>query len=180
MKRKLIFNPVNLLAALFVPTALLWSGVATSQSRSTEAMPLSKLAGSWKGDGWALRQKGETKEGVRCRLKANYKSQSRRLALSGKCAATSGTYTLLGHIADYPGTNRVTGRWVNPSGVGSVKIAGTRAGNRMTFFFDSKDATTKKKVRYKTVWDLGDNTFSLSTGLGKGSSDALGKITFKR
>lgn len=143
-------------------------------------MPLSKLAGTWKGDGWALREKGETREGVRCRLKASYKSGSRKLALSGKCAATSGTYTLLGHIADYPGTNRVTGRWVNPRGIGSVNIAGKRTGNRLTFFFDGKDEKTKRKVRYKTVWDLGNDSFSLSTGTSEGGNDALGKITFKR
>ncbi|MBD2840998.1 hypothetical protein IB285_01880 [Erythrobacter sp. KMU-140] len=153
---------------------------ANSQSGAASKIPLSEIEGQWRGDGWAVREEGGTKEGVRCRMKTRYQSGSRRLNISGKCAATSGTYTLLGHIKDYPSTDRVTGRWVNPRGVGVVNIAGNRSGNRLTFFYEAKDKETKEKVRYKTVWDLSGDGFSLSTGVGGGSNDELGKITFRR
>ncbi|MBV7266291.1 hypothetical protein [Erythrobacter ani] len=180
MKRKQLFKRIFLSATLFAPIAILIPASASSQPKNAGTIPLSEIAGQWRGDGWAVREEGGTKEGVRCRLKTRYKSGSRKLTISGKCAATSGTYTLLGHIADYPDTNRVTGRWVNPRGVGVVNIAGKRTGNRLTFFYEGKDKETKEKVRYKTVWDLSGDGFSLSTGVGGGANDELGKITFRR
>lgn len=143
-------------------------------------VPLAQMAGQWKGSGWASRATGAARESVRCRLKAKYSAKTRKLSLSGKCASTNGTFTLLGHIADYSNSNKLTGRWVNPRGIGSMNIAGSRKGNRLTFLFDAKDKQTNRKTAYRTIWDLRNNGFSLNTGLSAGPSNALGQIDFKR
>jgi len=178
--QKQSFGRLQVLGGFIVMVAIIWMISASSPSQAASTVALSDIDGTWSGSGWAVRHEGGARENVRCRLKANYKSRARKLTLSGKCAASSGTYTLLGHIADHPGSNRVTGRWVNPRGIGAVKIAGQRTNNRLTFFFNGKDERTERKVTYKTVWKLGNDRFSLSTGTRAGADDALGTIVFKR
>ncbi len=154
--------------------------LGSTSATAAKPVPLAKMAGQWTGDGWASRAKGASKERVRCRLKAKYSVKTRKLTLSGKCAATSGTYSLLGHIAEYPGSKKLTGRWVNPKGMGSMNITGNRRGNRLTFLFDGKDKKSKRKVAYRTVWDLRNTGFSLNTGFASGAHNALGQIDFQR
>ncbi len=157
-----------------------WLISGSPPANAAKPVPLAQMAGKWTGNGWASRTEGGSKEGVRCRLTAKYSAKTRKLSLSGKCAATSGTYILLGHIAEYPGSGKLTGRWVNPKGVGSLNIAGKRSGNRLTFLFDGKGKKSDRKVAYKTVWDLRNDGFSLNTGLASGAHDALGQIVFQR
>lgn len=158
------------------------SGVAmtslTQPSSASNKVPLSQMAGKWTGNGWETRSNGGAKERVRCRLTAKYTGNSRKLSLSGKCAATGGTYTLLGHIAEYPGTDKLTGRWVNPKGIGASNLKGKRSANQLRFVFEGKDGKTKRKVQYQTVWHLRQNGFSLSTGLASGNNNSLGQINF--
>lgn len=153
--------------------------VVTSPSVSgAEQVHLSKMAGKWTGQGWALRKQGAPKESVRCRLTAKYSKKARKLSISGKCAASSGTFTLLGHIAEYSNSNKLTGRWVNPKGVGTANVAGSRKGNRLTFLLDR--SSKKAKKAYKTVWDIRRNGFTLNTGHATGAHNALGQISFQR
>jgi len=138
------------------------------------------MAGKWNGTGWTVRNQGAAKERVRCRLTAKYSKSTRKLSLKGKCAASSGTFSLLGHIAEYPESKKLTGRWVNPRGIGSLNVAGARNGNRLTFLYRTKDKQSKRKVGYKTIWDLRASGFSLSTGLASGKPGDLGTINFQR
>ncbi len=164
--------------AIVAIAALLVMG--SPPAKAAKSVPLANMAGQWTGNGWASRTVGASKEKVRCRLKAKYNAKTRKLSLSGKCAASSGTYTLLGHIAEYAGSKKLTGRWVNPKGIGSMNIAGNRSGNRLTFLFNNKDKKSKRKIAYKTVWDLRNSSFSLNTGLASGAHNALGQIDFQR
>ncbi|MEP2990112.1 MAG: hypothetical protein ABJN65_14120 [Parasphingorhabdus sp.] len=168
----------SLAAVVVTIAALLVMG--SPPAKAAKSVPLANMAGQWTGNGWASRTVGASKEKVRCRLKAKYNAKTRKLSLSGKCAASSGTYTLLGHIAEYAGSKKLTGRWVNPKGIGSMNIAGNRSGNRLTFRFNNKDKKSKRKVAYKTVWDLRSGGFSLNTGLASGAHNALGQIDFQR
>lgn len=180
MKKTQNHAPERYLRSLSVAMATIWFVSANPPAIAAKTVPLAQMAGKWTGKGWASRSEGGSKEGVRCRLKAKYNAKTRKLSLSGKCAATSGTYTLLGHIAEYSNSGKLTGRWINPRGVGSLNIAGKRSGNRLTFLFEGKAKKPDRKVRYKTVWDLRNNGFSLNTRLASGAQDALGQIIFQR
>lgn len=159
-----------------VVTALYFA--TSPAAMSAKQVKLSQMAGKWTGKGWASRKKGAAKENVRCRLTAKYRAKLRKLSVSGKCAASSGTFTLLGHIAEYSGSKKLTGRWVNPRGVGSASVKGVRSGNRLTFLLDDRDK--KSNVRYKTVWNLRSDGFTLNTGHANGLENALGQISFQR
>ncbi len=158
-----------MLAALMLPA-----------STSVNRVDLSKYGGKWSGSGWGKRDAGAPRERVRCRMTAKYRAKTRRLSVSGKCAAASRSFTLLGHVAEYRGSNRLTGRWVNPSGMGSVKVAGRRNGNNLIFTFRAKDRKLGKMRQFRTVWKLNRNSFTLNSQVAKGGYRDIGSIRFSR
>lgn len=151
-----------------------------AKSGNAAKVALSEMTGKWKGTGWGKRNSSAPKEGVRCRLTARFRSKNRKLSVSGKCAATSRTFTLLGHVAEYNGSNKMTGRWVNPSGIGSMKIAGTRKGNNLIFTFIAKEDKTGKRRKYRSIWSLKRNGFDLRSQIAGKTFRDIGNIQFRR
>lgn len=172
-------NTSNIMLRVSAFTAVVVLSLSISPAASgAEQVKLSQMAGKWTGQGWTSRKKGAPKENVRCRMTAKYRAKARKLSVSGKCAANGGSFTLLGHIAEYQGSKKLTGRWINPRGIGATSVKGNRMGNRLTLLLDRRDKKTK--TRYKTVWDLRRNGFTLSTGHANSAANALGRISFQR
>lgn len=167
---------------MFGGTLFVVAGISNSgaYAKSAEPLPLSQFAGKWSGTGWGKRDSSAAREAVRCRMTARYRKATRKLVFSGKCAATSRTFTLLGHVAHYPGTNKITGRWVNPDGVGSINISGKRQVNQLSFEFQAKDRNSGEKQTFRNHWNLSSSTFSIRTDQMTPVQSTIGSISFKR
>lgn len=152
---------------------------------------LSSLNGDWSGTGWGTRYPGASKERLRCRLKARYqhrkggrsaagKNKSAMLKLSGRCAATSRSFNIAGHISEQSGSRKITGRINNPDGIGAINVAGYRDGNKLVFNYKAKDKKTKKTRKYQSVWTIGKTKISYKTTLREPGKKVVGAVTFAR
>ncbi|MEP2990447.1 MAG: hypothetical protein ABJN65_04450 [Parasphingorhabdus sp.] len=168
--------------SIFAAALVLANGIllSDSQAKSDVPVPLSQYAGKWTGTGWGKRDSSAAREAVRCRMTVKSRKATRKLVFSGKCAATSRTFTLLGHLAHYPGTNKMTGRWVNPDGVGSMNIVGKRRSNILSFEFRAKDRKSGKKQMFRNRWILRGSQFSIHTDQLTPAQSTIGSITFNR
>lgn len=164
---------ISSLLALCVP-------LSSSQAAPIKQWPLSNYAGKWEGLGWVKRHASAERESVRCRLTARYGKNSRKLSMNGKCAAAARTFTLLGHIAGNPETNEMTGRWVNPDGVGSLNISGKRRVNSATFEFKAKDRKSGERQSFRTSWGFGKVGFSIRSQQLTPQTSEIGAISFER
>ncbi|WP_417622012.1 hypothetical protein [Parasphingorhabdus sp.] len=164
-------------SAIFVAAGM---SISVGRAQNASPIPLSQFAGKWSGTGWGKRDGSAVLEPVRCRLIARYRKATRKLVFSGKCAATSRTFTLLGHLAHYPGTAKITGRWVNPGGVGSINIVGKRRLNQMNFEFQAKDRKSGKRERFRSRWKFRRSGFSINTAQLTPAPLPIGSITFER
>jgi len=154
--------------------------LSSSHAAQIKQWPLSSYAGKWEGLGWVKRHASAEREPVRCRLTVRYRKSSEKLDMSGKCAAAARTFTLLGHIASNPTTNQMTGRWVNPDGVGSLNIAGKRRVNSATFNFDANDRKSGKRQSFRTSWGFGKTGFSITSHQLTPRTSEIGAISFER
>lgn len=154
--------------------------VQLAKANSETKVSLSGLGGEWRGSGWGLRHATAPQEQVRCRMRTRYHTRARRFALSGRCAATSRSFTILGHIAEYPDSDRITGRWVNPDGFGSMNIRGSRNANTFTFTFRAEDRNSKETRTYRTTWQMSQNSMTVRTSLADHDDTLVGLIQFER
>ncbi len=168
------------LVIIFVCLAGILASPIAAKNGSSARVDLSEMAGKWKGTGWGKRNSSAPREGVRCRLTAKYRKKNQKLSVSGKCAATSRTFTLLGHVAEQKNSNKMTGRWINPDGIGSINIAGRRTANKLVFTFMAKDGKTGRKRKYRTVWSLQKNGFNLTSQIAENRFQDIGIIRFRK
>ena len=166
--------------AMALALVLFANGADTANAAPEQRISLAKMTGEWRGSGWGVRHATAPRERVRCRMRAKYRAKSRKLILSGKCAATSRSFTILGHLAEYPGNKRITGRWINPSGIGSLNIRGVRRANAFIFTFRAKDRKSKKRRSYQTVWDMAPRSMKMRTMLVDHEKKPVGVIQFER
>jgi len=181
--RSIVIRPKFGMSAGLLPIFLLAASspaMASNAAANNARTSLSSMAGKWRGSGWGVRHKGAPRERVRCRMTAKYRNRSRKLVLSGKCAAVSRSFTLLGHIAEYTDSNHITGRWINPDGLGALNIKGVRRGNHFIFDFRARDRKAKTKLKYRTVWAMKAKSILLSTVLPDDKGIKIGELSFAR
>ena len=143
--------------AMALALVLFANGADTANAAPEQRISLAKMTGEWRGSGWGVRHATAPRERVRCRMRAKYRAKSRKLILSGKCAATSRSFTILGHLAEYPGNKRITGALDQSFRYWFAKYPRCAPRQRVYFYFQGQGPEIQEKTE-------------LSNGMGHGTS----------
>jgi len=92
--------------------------MAMTAASAALSAPLADMKGTWKGSGWARETPQGPQETVRCRITNSYDTSELTLTLSGQCVVPGRRLTIAGTLTGTEGTERITGRWANPDGIG--------------------------------------------------------------
>jgi hypothetical protein len=164
-----LHNPLILLASLaFVITTY------------AAAEPISEMSGEWTGSGWAKQATNTPEEAIRCRLNNAYNAESETLTVAGRCAVAGKQLTMNGALQQHAGSERITGRWSNPEGIGSVRIVGIQRGNIVAFTFRTTDPKSGQIVSQNIEWRISDGTMRLRSTDRANPLIMMSDITFKR
>ncbi|MHA6324390.1 hypothetical protein [Roseivivax sp. CAU 1753] len=131
----------------FAMIALLTAGAAVAE-------PLAEMDGAWRGSGWARQTPDGPQETVRCRIRNVYVAADDTLQLSGDCVVPGRRFAISGSLVGTGGSERITGRWSNPDGVGSVRISGVRRDGIVAFTFNATDPVTGRDVSQNVEWRI--------------------------
>lgn len=116
------------------------------------ADPLADMAGDWRGSGWARETISGPQEPVRCQITNRYEDGT--LAVSGRCAVPGRKIALSGKIIGTQGSERITGQWFNPDGIGSTPIVGIQRKGVIAFNFAATDPATGHPVAQNVEWRI--------------------------
>lgn len=144
------------------------------------AEPLADMEGTWRGAGWAKETPDGPKETVRCQIRNDYNTASMTLTLSGQCVVPGRRLTMSGNLVGGNDTERVTGRWSNPDGVGSVRVVGIQQDNIVAFNFTAVDLITGRKVAQNVEWRVSDDGLRLRATDRRNPQLMMSDITFSR
>ncbi len=142
------------------------------------ADPLSEMAGAWSGSGWARETLDGPKESIRCRLDNTYDADV--IAIKGRCAVPGRKLTLSGEIKRDGASDKISGHWFNPDGLGSVRISGVQRGDIIAFTFRAKDPETGHDIAQNVEWRVSPDALHLRAA-DRANPDALmSDIAFTR
>ena len=141
---------------------------------------LSRMAGSWSGDGWARQVVDGPQEPVRCRLTNTFDEQKQRLEISGRCAVPGRQLTMAGRLDGQRGSDRISGIWFNPDGLGSTNVSGTQGAGRITFAFSAKDPQTGEPIAQTVEWRLSGGSLDLVTVDRADPEKQMSQMTFTK
>ena len=142
------------------------------------AEPLAQMAGVWSGSGWARETKSGPKEALRCRLSNTFDAGV--LTISGRCAVPSRKIALAGELRSTKNSERITGHWFNPDGLGSVSIVGVQRGDAVAFTFRAKDPKTQAEVAHNVEWRVTGDSLRMRSNDRAEPSIAMSDVTFIR
>ena len=91
-------------------------------------------------------------ETVRCQITNAYDAANTTLTLKGQCIVPGKRLTVAGTLKGNEGSERITGRWSNPDGIGSTSIVGIRRDGLIAFNFNAIDPATGQKVAQNIEW----------------------------
>lgn len=134
---------------------------ALSAASALAADPLAEMAGSWRGTGWARQTPTGPQETLRCQIRNSYEAGTLTLTLAGQCIVPGRRLKIAGALTGTDGAERITGRWSNPDGGGSVRITGLQRGPIVAFTFTAKDPQTGRNLAQNVEWRLIDGTLRL-------------------
>lgn len=146
----------------------------------TLAGPLAEMEGSWTGSGWARETPQGPKEAVRCRLANVYHSGRLELAISGRCVVPGRQISLSGEITEQVGSEKISGRWSNPDGIGNARIFGVQRENVVAFTFHAIDPVTGENLAQNIEWRLSDGTLRMQASDRINSDIKMTDMTFTR
>lgn len=142
--------------------------------------PLAEMEGAWKGSGWARETPDGPKETVRCQIRNSYDNASLTLTLKGHCVVPGRRLTLSGNIVGTDGTERITGRWSNPDGIGSARVVGIQRDNIVAFNFSAIDPNTGSNVAQNVEWRLSEGGLHLRSTDRQNPALMMSDISFNR
>ncbi len=128
---------------------------------SAAAEPLAEMDGTWRGSGWARETPQGPQETVRCQIRNAYDDASTTLTLSGQCVVPGRLLTISGKLIGSDGSERITGRWFKPDGIGSVRIVGIQRGGIVAFNFNAPDPATGRDLAQNVEWRVSDGALRL-------------------
>jgi hypothetical protein len=143
------------------------------------ADPLPDMSGAWSGSGWARQTPDGPKEAVRCRLDNTYDPGARALTVSGKCVVPGRRIDMSGSIIGADGTDRITGRWANPEGAGSVRISGVQQDGLVAFTF-SAAGPDGRSLAQNIEWRVTGGALRLRSTDRTDPSIMMSDLTFRR
>ena len=141
------------------------------------AQALEQMQGQWTGSGWARETLSSPREVVRCRLKNTYEAGV--LALKGRCVAAGRKLTLSGEMHSKGSSERITGHWFNPDGLGSVRITGAQSQSAVAFTLQANDPDTGAKLTRKITWRVTSDGLDFRASDPAGPNAIMSEITFK-
>lgn len=142
--------------------------------------PLADMEGDWRGSGWARQTLQGPQETLRCQITNSYDTPALTLTLSGQCVVPGRRLTISGTLVGSEGVERITGRWSNPDGIGSVRIAGIQRDGIVAFSFSATDPATGRDLAQNVEWRVSDGTLRLRSTDRSDPSILMSDITFGR
>jgi len=154
--------------------------IALAVASSAAAEPLADMSGSWKGSGWARETQQGPQETLRCQIRNSYDSVALTLTVSGQCVVPGRRLSLSGTLVGSDNAERITGRWSNPDGVGSVRIVGIQRDGIVAFNFKATDPATGRALAQNVEWRVSDTTLRLRSTDRNDPSIMMSDITFSK
>lgn len=145
---------------------------------SAMAEPLADMVGTWQGSGWARETPQGPQESVRCKIRNKFDDASDTLTLSGQCVVPGKRISISGKLTGSDGAERITGRWSNPDGIGSVRVVGIQRDNFVVFTFTATDPATGRDLAQNVEWRISDGTLRLRSADRKNPSIIMSDISF--
>ncbi|APE44478.1 hypothetical protein BOO69_14440 [Sulfitobacter alexandrii] len=163
-----------------VPVKTLTAIVLAVLATAAAADPLADMAGAWQGSGWARQTPQGPQETVRCRIENRYDEDAGELSINGRCAVPGRQLTLAGRLSSRDGSDRVSGRWFNPDGIGSVPVTGRTTDHGLRMTFSASDPDTGADISQAATWELtGDGLTLRSVHTGQ-PEVGMADLTFSR
>jgi len=138
------------------------------------------MAGTWQGSGWAKQTQQGPQETVRCRINNSHDGATRTLSLSGRCVVPGRQLEISGSLTGTQGTERITGRWSNPDGIGSVRVVGIQRAGIVAFNFAATDPATGRDMAQNVEWRVSEGTLQLRSTDRKDPTLMMSDISFGR
>jgi hypothetical protein len=135
--------------------------IMLSVAGAAAAEPLAEMDGTWRGSGWARETPQGPQETVRCQLRNAYDGDTTTLTLTGQCIVPGRRLTISGTLTADNDSKRITGRWSNPDGVGSVQIVGIQRDGIVAFNFSATDPVTGHDLAQNVEWSVSDAALRL-------------------
>lgn len=145
---------------------------------SALADPMADMQGVWSGFGWARETLGVPQETVRCRLKNVFEANT--LTIKGRCVVPGRKLTLSGEIRREAGSEKITGHWFNPDGLGSVRINGIRRDDILAFTFRATKPETGRDIAQNVEWRVSPDGLRLRATDRMDPNAMMSDITFSR
>lgn len=147
---------------------------------TAHAGPLADMAGSWRGSGWAKQTAQDPRETIRCQINNTFDAAQLKLTMSGVCAVPGRKLTLSGTLTGTPNAPRITGRWSNPDGLGSVRVVGVENKDIVAFTFSTLDLETGREISQNVEWRVSETALHLRSGDRNDTDIMLSDITFRK
>lgn len=147
---------------------------------TAQAGPMADMAGSWRGSGWVKQTNDGPQESIRCQIENAFDAAHLKLTLSGICAVPGRKLTLSGTLSGSPNSARITGRWSNPDGLGSVRVVGVEQADLIAFTFSTRDPVTEREISQNVEWRVTDSSLHLRSGDRTDTDILLSDIIFRK
>lgn len=147
---------------------------------SAAAGPLADMRGAWTGSGWARETPEGPQETVRCQIRNDYNEANATLALSGQCVVPGRRLTISGTLRGPEGSERITGQWSNPDGVGTARVVGIQRNGIVAFNFSATDPSTGRVIAQNVEWRVLDGSLRLRSTDRNNPEIMMSDISFSR
>ncbi len=154
--------------------------VATIAASASLADPLAEMSGSWHGSGWARETQKAPKETVRCKITNTYNDGAQILTLEGRCIVPGRRLKISGIISAAEGSDRITGRWSNPTGLVSAPIVGIKRNGIVAFNFSATNPITGRKQSQNVEWRISNDSLRLRSSNRVDPTIMMSDISFGR
>lgn len=144
------------------------------------ADPLSDMAGSWRGSGTARETPQGPPETVRCQIRNSYDDDTLTLTVEGQCVVPGRRLDISGTLTGTAGSERITGRWSNPDGIGSTRIVGLQRDNIVAFNFAATDPGTGRNLAQNVEWRVSEGALRLRSTDRANPDIMMSDIAFTR
>lgn len=152
--------------------------VTTASAVASE--PLADMEGTWRGSGWARKTPEGPKETVRCQIRNTYDTASMTLTLTGQCVVPGRRLSMSGNLEGTDGSERITGSWSNPDGIGSARVVGIQRDSIVAFKFAAFDPASGRKVAQNVEWRVSGSGLRLRSTDRSNPELMMSDIAFSR
>lgn len=149
-------------------------------SSMATAGPLADMDGKWRGSGWAKETSQGPQETVRCQITNTYNLANNTLTLLGQCVVPGRRLTIDGTLTGTDGSERITGNWSNPDGIGNARVVGVQRDGIVAFNFSALDPTTARHVAQNVEWRVSDGALRLRATDRKDPNILMSDILFSQ